>query len=72
MKRKPPEQPFGSKGPTFHDLRPGDRVRVVGTERTGVVVSRCKPRRDGWIVRWDEPLFGVEQGRVAWANLEPV
>lgn len=66
------KQPLGPKGPTFHDLHEGDRVRVPLSGRTGTIVKRCTPRRDGWIVRWDEPLFGVEQGRVAWSNLEPI
>lgn len=52
------------------DLKPGDRVRVVLSGRTGTLVSRRMPRRDGWNVRWDQPMFGVEVGRVATANLE--
>ncbi len=69
--RKPPVVPF-SGGPTLHDLRVGDKVRVTLSGRTGTVLSRCKQKRDGWVVSWDEPVFGRTQGRVAWANLEPV
>lgn len=58
-------------GVTFHDVRPGDRVRVSISGRTGTIVKRCAHKRDGWIVKWDEPVFGVTEGRVAWANLEP-
>jgi protein involved in polysaccharide export with SLBB domain len=68
--RKPPVSPV--PGVTFYDLRPGDRVRVTISGVTGVIDRRCKNRRDGWIVRWDEPRFGVTEGRVAWPNLEPV
>jgi hypothetical protein len=69
--RKQPVQPLGERGPTFYDLRPGDRVQVTGSGRTGTIVRRCTHKRDGWLVRWDEPVFGVEEGRVAWANLAP-
>lgn len=55
---------------TLRDLRVGERVRVLGSGRTGTLVSRRSPKRDGWNVRWDEPLFGVEVGRVATSNLE--
>jgi hypothetical protein len=51
------------------DLRPGERVVVEQSGRTGTLVRRCTPRRDGWIVRWDEPMFGVAEGRVATQNL---
>lgn len=64
-------QPLGPQGPTFHDFKPGDPVRVPISGRTGTIVKRCATRRDGWVVRWDEPLFGVTEGRVAWSNLEP-
>lgn len=70
--RKLPVQPLGPNGPTFHDLRPGDRVTVPRSGRTGVIVKRCAPKSDGWIVAWDEPMFGCERSRVAWPNLEPV
>lgn len=55
---------------SLRDLKPGERVRVVGSGRTGTLVSRREPSRDGWNVRWDEPLFGCEVGRVATSNLE--
>ena len=55
---------------TLADLKVGDRVRVIGSGRTGTLERRRKPERDGWDVRWDEPMFGVEVGRVATANLE--
>lgn len=71
MTRKPPSQPLGPKGPTFHDFHIGDRVVVPMSGRTGVIVKRCASKRDGWIVAWDAPMFGVTQGRVAWANLAP-
>jgi hypothetical protein len=67
--RKAPVTPV--PGVTFHDLRPGDRVRVTISGRTGVILRRCQQTRDGWIIEWDEPRFSVERGRVAWANLEP-
>lgn len=73
--RKAPRSPV--PGVTFYDLRPGDRVVVPISGRTGVIVRRTTHRRDGclvriaWIVKWDEPLFGVTEGRVAWANLAP-
>lgn len=51
-------------------LRVGSRVRVIQTGRTGTLVRRRQPKRDGWDVRWDEPVFGVEVGRVATVNLE--
>lgn len=52
------------------NLRAGERVIVPISGRTGTLVKRCAPAHDGWIVRWDEPVFGVEQGRVATVNLE--
>lgn len=70
MKRKPPTNPV--PGVTFYDLRPGDRVIVPLSGRTGVIARRCAHKRDGWVVTWDEPVFGVTEGRVAWANLEPL
>ena len=54
----------------LRSLKVGDRVRVPISGRTGVLVSRRKPAQDGWNVQWDEPLYGVEVGRVATANLE--
>lgn len=53
-------------------LQPGERVRVIRSDRTGVLVSRRKPARDGWNVRWDNPVFGCEVSRVATSNLERV
>ncbi len=50
-------------------LKPGDRVRVTISGRTGVVVKR-NYKRTGWLIRWDEPVFGVTEGRVVGANLE--
>lgn len=70
-RRREPQQPLGPKGPTFHDFRDGDRVIVPRTGRTGSIVRRCTHKRDGWVVRWDNPVFGVEEGRVAWTNLAP-
>jgi len=69
--RKAPLSPLGPTGPTFYDLRPGDRVEVVGSGRIGTLISRKKVARDGWLVRWDEPVFGVTEGRVSWSNLKP-
>lgn len=54
------------------DWRPGDHVKVTISGRTGTLVSRCKVARDGWIVKWDEPMFGVESGRVSIPNLERI
>jgi len=54
----------------LRDLKPGDRVRVLQSGRTGVLIARRKPARDGWNVRWDEPVFGVEVGRVSTASID--
>lgn len=70
-KRKPPVTPLGPRGPVFHDFREGDHVVVPRSGRTGTIVKRCVQKRDGWVVAWDEPLFGVTKSRVAWANLAP-
>lgn len=51
---------------------PGDKVRVPVSGRTGTLHSRRTPRRDGWNVLWDEPLYGVERSRVATSNLERI
>lgn len=68
--RRPPiTSPDGSV--TLHDFRVGDRVRVPISGRTGVIVSRRRPSRDGWNVRWDEPVYGVTEGRVSTSNMEP-
>lgn len=66
--RRPPRNPV--PGIVFHDLRVGDRVRVTISGRTGTIVRRLD-RHNGFRVRWDEPVFGVIEGRVAWSNLEP-
>jgi len=55
---------------THKHFKIGDRVRVEISGRTGTIVSRRRPERDGWNVRWDDPKFGVEVGRVATVNLE--
>jgi hypothetical protein len=55
---------------TDKNYKVGDRVRVTQTGRTGTIVSRRKPARDGWNVRWDNPMYGVEVGRVATLSLE--
>lgn len=68
--RKQPLQPLGPKGPTFHDLREGDRVTVAGSDRTGTIVSDNGVHGEKK-VRWDNPVFGVVEGWVAWPNLEP-
>jgi hypothetical protein len=52
------------------DLQVGERVIVIQTGRTGTLVSRRQPARDGWNVRWDTPMFGVEVGRVPTANID--
>lgn len=44
-------------------LRVGSRVRVIISGRTGTIVGP-KIRHNGWLVEWDEPMFGVERGRV--------
>lgn len=50
--------------------RPGDRVVVAGSGRTGVL--RQTARRRGWKVAWDEPRFGVTEGWVHVPNLRLV
>lgn len=55
---------------TLADLEPGEHVRVIQSGRTGVLVKRRQPTRDGWDVRWDEPMFGVEVGRASTVSLE--
>lgn len=47
----------------------GDRVVVPGSGRTGRLVGELQ-RHNGFLVEWDEPVFGVEQGRVAVSLLE--
>ena len=67
-KRKPPTSPV--PGVTFHDLRVGDRVRVPLSGRTGTIIGP-HVRHNGFLVAWDEPMFGVTSGRVRHSNLEP-
>lgn len=63
--------------PDFTDkhFKAGDHVMVEGSGRTGTIERRSgrslpgRPARDGWIVRWDFPMFGVIEGRVATVNL---
>ncbi len=50
-------------------LKPGSRVIVPQTGRTGTIVRRLA-HHSGWLVRWDDPKFGVIEGRVATAHLE--
>ena len=57
---------------SLRDLKPGDRVRVTISGRTGTVERKDKNPHHGWHVRWDEPVFGVEVGIVRTANLERV
>jgi hypothetical protein len=54
---------------SLKDLKVGDRIRVRISGRTGTI---CKPlrRHCGWMVEWDDPKFGVNQGRVSTANIE--
>lgn len=50
--------------------KPGDRVRVPGSGRTGILVKHLG-RHNGWMVEWDEPKFGVKWSRgIQIANLE--
>jgi hypothetical protein len=58
--------------PGFDRLEVGDRVVVPQSGRTGVIVRRCGVPRDGWIVRWDEPRFGCDEGRIATPNIERI
>ena len=55
---------------SLKSLRVGDRVVVTRSGRTGSLLRRCKPERDGWVVLWDAPVYGVTEGRVATTNLE--
>lgn len=70
MNRRAPITPV--PGVTLHDFRVGDRIIVPISGRTGTIDRRCKQPRDGWIVRWDEPVFGVTEGRVAIPNMAPL
>ena len=54
---------------SMRDLKPGERVWVPGSGRTGTTVKKLG-RHNGWLVRWDEPKFGVTEGRVQVALLE--
>lgn len=54
---------------SLRDLTIGDRVVVEISGRTGTLARRCTNRRDGWIVKWDDPVFAVTEGRVATSNL---
>lgn len=47
----------------------GNRVRVTISGRTGTIVELHR-RHNGFMVKWDEPIFGVEQGRVTADKLE--
>jgi hypothetical protein len=65
-KRHEPLRPV--PGIVLHDFRIGDRVRVLISGRTGTLVRRL---RHSWVVRWDEPVFGVAEGRISTVNIEP-
>jgi antirestriction protein ArdC len=54
---------------SLRDLAIGERVRVTISGRTGTVASEHR-RHSGFKVRWDEPMFGVEEAYVSAANLE--
>jgi len=69
--RRAPRQPLGPAGPTFHDLRVGDRVRVTMSGRTGTIVKDNR-KHAGVLVRWDEPMYGATESRVRLPNLEPL
>jgi hypothetical protein len=47
----------------------GDRVIVPLSGRTGVLGKRLG-KHNGWVVKWDNPMFGVEQGSCLPGNLE--
>lgn len=51
------------------DLKPGDRVRVTRSGRTGTLVKR-NVRHNGWRVRWDVPVFGATDSDVQPSMLE--
>lgn len=57
-------------GRTFYDIRIGDRVIIERTGRVGTVVSKHR-HHNGRRVRWDEPVFGVEEGWVALDAMRP-
>lgn len=50
--------------------KPGARVVVSGSGRTGTVVAPAI-RHNGPKIKWDDPKFGVTEGRVMLGSLEP-
>jgi len=54
---------------SMRDLQIGERVRVRISGRTGTVVDGYQ-RHNGYMIEWDEPMFGVTRGRVNTHNLE--
>ena len=51
------------------NFKVGDRIRVIGTGRTGTIEARMH-KHTGWRVRWDDPMFGVETGNVRSVHME--
>jgi hypothetical protein len=56
---------------SMRDLRPGERVRVTISGKTGRIVRRV-PAARSWRVAWDAPVFGRTSSLVIAANLERI
>jgi deoxycytidylate deaminase len=53
------------------NLEVGARIRVIGTGRTGTIEARGH-KHNGWKVRWDDVMFGVESGWVRSVHMERI
>lgn len=51
--------------------KPGERVQVTISGRTGFVVKRLHPHQ-GYRIQWDDPVLGVVTGTVRALNLKPI
>ena len=51
-------------------LKPGAAVIVPQSGRTGVLRDKGA-RNQGWLIEWDEPMFGVTESRIVPSILEP-
>lgn len=69
---------YGPRGkprwPDWRKAKPGTRVRVVATGRTGTFVKPSTNKHNGAIVDFDDTGFGIQRGYVVAAayELEPI